>query len=293
MCYVNRGNFQFKRQFAAMLLPCFFFGTAFAGALNRTDGNAGRLDTTTNPIEIVYPSSHDPDDKRSAYYVKLLDLAMSKTGVAYNLHPFVFVTFGARIMQKMQDDEDINVTWELTSPEWEKALAPVRISLDKGILGWRLFLINKRDEQAFAKVQTLNDLRQYSAGQQRDWSDVAILRANGLKVVDAAIYNSMFKMLAADRFQYFPRGVGEIWGEAQRSADLGIEIEPTLALHYPVHTYFFVSKKNLALHRLLDQGLRAAIKDGSFDKLFDQYNGEAMTKAHFDTRRVFELTVPE
>ncbi|HEX8955288.1 MAG TPA: hypothetical protein VF798_03385 [Burkholderiaceae bacterium] len=245
------------------------------------------------PVEIVYPSSDDVADTRANYYVKLLDLAMSKTGVPYTLRPFVFETSGSRVRQLIEHDQSINLTWALTSKEWENSLAPVRMSLDKGILGWRLLLINKRDEKTFAQIRKLAQLARYAAGQQRDWTDVAILRANGLKVVDAAIYESMFKMLSVDRFQYFPRGVGEIWAEEERNAGLGLEIEPTLALHYPVHTYFFVSRKNRRLHDLLDQGLHAAIRDGSFERLFAQYNGEALRKAKLESRRVFELKVPQ
>ena len=245
------------------------------------------------PVDIVYPSSADAADSRANYYVKLLELAMGKTGAPYTLHPFVFETSGSRVRQRIEDEEDINLTWALTSKDWEKNLAPVRIPLDKGILGWRLFLINKSDEKIFARVRTLADLARYAAGQQRDWTDVAILRANGLQVVDAAIYESMFKMLVAGRFQYFPRGVGEIWGEEERNAALGIEVEPRLALHYPVQTYFFVSRKNMRLHDLLEQGLHAAMRDGSFDKLFEQYNGEALKKARLENRRVFELKAPQ
>lgn len=244
------------------------------------------------PVSIVYPDSSDPADKRGNYYVKLIELAMGKTGVPYTMKQYTYVTSGSRVEQKLQDEQDINLTWALTSHEWEDSLAPIRIPLDKGILGWRLFLINKRNESAFAGVRTVSDLSQYAAGQQRDWSDVLILRANGLKVVDTAVYESMFKMLSADRFQYFPRGIGEIWAEQERCADLGIEVEPRLALHYSVQTYFFVSKKNPRLHDLIELGLRRAQKDGSFDKLFEQYNGEAIRRAHLDQRRVFELKVP-
>jgi hypothetical protein len=99
-------------------------------------------------------------------------------------------------------------------------------------------------------------------------------------------------MLAAGRFQYFPRGIAEIWHEAKANADLGLEVEQHVALHYPAYTYFFVSKTNPALARRIEQGLRTAIKDGSFDKLFDQYNGEAMKQAHLEHRVVFELTNP-
>ena len=114
-----------------------------------------------------------------------------------------------------------------------------------------------------------------------------------VQVVETAIYESMFKMLEADRFQYFPRGVGEIRAEEERNAGLGLEIEPTLALHYPVQTYFFVSRKNPRLHDLLEQGLHAAQRDGSFEKLFEQFNGEALRKAKLESRHVFELKVPQ
>jgi ABC-type amino acid transport substrate-binding protein len=279
-----------KRLGAAILLSCALVGSAVVANASRPDAVATEAD---KPIAIVYPDSSDPADRRGSYYIKLLELAMKKSGLPYTMHPYTFVTSGSRVMQKIADEQDINLTWALTSRQWEQALAPVRISLDKGILGWRLLLINKRDEKIYADIRTLKELSQYAAGQQRDWSDVAILRANGLKVVDTAIYESMFTMLSVDRFQYFPRGVGEIRAEAERNADLGIEIEPTLALHYPVQTYFFVSKKNTTLHGAIEKGLRAAIKDGSFDKLFNQYNGEALKKAHLETRRVFELKVPE
>ena len=287
MRHVQRG-----RHFGtAILLSHALIVPAFAGNASRA-GAAVASTGVTKIIAIAYPDSPDPADRRGNYYIKLLELAMKKSGMPYTMHPYTFVTSGSRVMQKIADQKDINLTWALTSREWERTLAPVRISLDKGILGWRLFLINKRDEQTYANVHTLKELSQFAAGQQRDWTDVAILRANGLKVVETAIYESMFTMLTIYRFQYFPRGIGEIWAEAQRSADLGLEIEPTLALHYPVQTYFFVSKKNPILQRAIEQGLRAAIKDGSFDKLFDQYNGEAIRKAHLDTRRVFELKVP-
>ena len=266
-------------RFVLCLLACLSAGAALGG--------------TPAPVEIVYPSSADSADTRANYYVKLLELAMNKTGTPYTLRPFVFETSGSRVRQRIQDEQDINLTWALTSKEWEHDLAAVRIPLDKGILGWRLFLINKRDEEAFASVHTLQQLARYAAGQQRDWTDVTILRANGLKVVDTAIYESMFKMLSADRFQYFPRGVGEIWDEEERNAALGLEVEPTLALHYPVQTFFFVGRKNQRLHDLIERGLRVALRDGSFEKLFEQYNGEALRKAKLESRRVFELKVPD
>lgn len=263
---------------SVLLLCCLFSTYAHAGG---------------EPLIINYPGPEDSADQRGNYYVRLLDMALSKTGVAYKLKPYTTVISGARVVERLADQQDINISWALDGPSWEKNLLTVRVPLDKGILGWRLLLINERDEKAFAQIHTLDELRAHAAGQQRDWADVSILRTNGLNVVGTAVYESMFQMLEANRFDYFPRGIGEIWSEAERSKPMHIEVEPTIALHYPVQTYFFVSKNNPQLHDLVERGLRAAIKDGSFDALFEQFNGESIRKARLDKRRVFELKLPE
>ena len=245
------------------------------------------------PLVITYPGPASTADTRANYYVSLLDLALSKTGVDHKLKPYTVVATGSRVFHDLQQGHDIDLTWGPTTETWEKETLPVRVPLDKGILGWRLFLVNKSDLPRFAQVHTLEQLQAHSAGLQHDWGNVAILRANGLPVVDASVYETMFQMLALHRFDYFPRGLGEINGEAQRFAKLGLVIEPTLALHYPSQTYFFVSRKNTALHDLIERGLQEAMRDGSFDKLFDQFNGQAMKDAHLDTRTVFDLKVPQ
>ncbi len=269
-----------------------FFGlgrSAFAAILLVWAGTCA----AAPPLVITYPGPATASDTRAEYYVNLLDLAMSKTGVAYKLRPYPVIATGSRVLRDLNEGHDIDLSWGPTTRAWEEQTLPIRIPIDKGILGWRLFLINKSDLPMFAEVRTLEQLKAHSAGLQHDWLDVDILRANGLPVVAASVYETMFQMLALHRFQYFPRGVGEIDGEVKRFAKLGLVVEPTLALHYPLQTYFFVSRKNPALHDLLERGLDAAIRDGSFDKLFDKFNGAAIRRAHFDARTVFELTVPE
>jgi ABC-type amino acid transport substrate-binding protein len=247
----------------------------------------------SEPIQIIYPGPEDSGDQRGNYYVRLLKLALSKTGEPYTIRPYTYIISGARVIQKLSDEQDFNITWAMDSPLWEDNLSTVRVPLDKGILGWRLLLINERDAQTFAHIHTLAQLRAYSAGQQRDWADVAILRANNLPVTGTSQYESMFQMLEAHRFDYFPRGIGEIWDEAARTKDIHLMVEPNIVLHYPVQTYFFVSKNNPRLHDLIEKGLRAAMKDGSFDALFNEYNGEAIKKARLNQRTVFELKMPK
>ena len=245
------------------------------------------------PLVVTYPGPAVAADTRADYYLNLLDLIMRETGVPYRLQPYPVIAAGPRVLEELNSGSDIDLSWGPTTHTWEEETLPIRIPIDKGILGWRLFLINAADLPLFAEMRTLDQLKAYSAGLQHDWIDVGILRGNGLPVVDASVYETMFQMLALRRFRYFPRGVGEREGEAKRFAGLGLVIEPTLALHYPSTTYFFVSKRNPALHDLIERGLRAAMRDGSFDKLFDKFNGAALRRAHLESRTVFELSAPE
>ncbi|HEX7641429.1 MAG TPA: hypothetical protein VF472_04365 [Burkholderiaceae bacterium] len=244
------------------------------------------------PVRIVYPAPEAGSDSRGSYIIELLRLALDKSGAAYELAPYKFPMEQSRVLLQLEKGGDIDVAWSMTTREREKTLRPIRIPIDKGLLGWRLLLINNRDRDAFGAVHSLPQLQAYAAGQEHDWPDVAVLRANGLKVKTGETYDGLFHMLEADRFQYFPRSVTEIWDEQERHRGLGIEVETTLALHYPSCIYFFVKKDNLPLEKRTEQGLRLAIRDGSFDKLFQRYYGNNILRAGLRKRTVLELANP-
>jgi len=247
---------------------------------------------STPALTVTYPHPHSADDKRGDYYLKLLELALAKSGVQYDLHPSNGEVPSTLVIDTFKTG-GIDIFWGPTTVAMEAQLQPIRIPIDKGIFGWRLLLINGRDRAKFAKITTLAQLRAIPAGQGRARTDNAILRANGLQTVEGGHYDTLFGMLAADRFQYLPRSVGVIWKEQQTYADLGIEVESHLALHYTCPSYFFVARNNKPLEQAVEQGLRAAFKDGgSFDKLFWQYNGPAVEHANLSNRVVFELNNP-
>lgn len=243
-------------------------------------------------LEVVHPGPRSDSDKRSEYYLKLLRMALEHSGARFELRSHPMPMVGARMVQDMAGGQGINVTWLPTSPELERALLPLKVPLDKGILGWRVFLIRKGDRARFATIRTLDQLRQLSAGLQRDWQDTEIMRANNLNVVTSPTYEGLFQMLAAGRFDYFPRGIGEVWREAEQYKELGLEVEQGLALHYEFPTYFFVSPRHPQLAAALARGLEAIQRNGSMGRLFDQYNGDSVRRARTDARRVFKLKMP-
>lgn len=49
----------------------------------------------------------------------------------------------------LRANEVIGVLWTVTSPERERLLIPVRIPIDRGVYGWRLFLIHADAQPRF------------------------------------------------------------------------------------------------------------------------------------------------
>jgi hypothetical protein len=169
---------------------------------------------------------------------------------------------------KRQNTGIIDVLWATTNKELETDLLPIRISLLKDLTNYRLFLIRKDDQEKFNQVKNLNDLRKFKAGQGVRWTDTDILIANDLPVTTSPLFEPLFNMLLGKRFDYFPRGLYEIWAEEELFKNKGIGVEQHLMLHYVTMKYFFVNKNNPQLADRIERGLKIAIADGSFDQLF-------------------------
>lgn len=243
-------------------------------------------------FNLVYPRPVSGLDRRSEYPIKLLELALSKSGASYTLMPSQLVMNKARVAVELAQGHEINVGWMVTSAEREGLLHPIRICIFKGLGGWRVALIRKADLPQFAKIKNLADLRRYSAGQQADWPDTAILQASDIKVQTTSAYDPLFKMLIYKRFDWFPRSIPEIWAEAEAYKKENLVVEPHLLIRYPSAYYFFVNKRDTALAKALEKGLEAALKDGSFDRIFRDYHGDVIKLADVRKRLVIDLPNP-
>src|SRR5471032_2859251 len=240
---------------------------------------------------VCFPNPEFEGDHRSDYALRLLQLALTETGVNCRILAAEFPMSQERQVRELAAGRTIDVAPIPSSPDREARLLPIRIPINKGVLGWRLGLIRKGDEGLIAGVNTLNDLKGVRLAQGQEWPDTQILRANGIDVITAPRYEGLFKMLTGKRFDYFPRSVMEIWDEQAINADT-LEVESHLALHYFYDAYFMVNRRNTRLAHDIEAGLEKAIADGSFDRLFQQYYGDRLRKAHLETRTVIELRNP-
>ena len=243
-------------------------------------------------VQVVrFPKPDFPGDHRYDYARKLLSLALSKTGIPYRIDDAAFPMSQERQVRELEAGRTIDVAPLPGSPEREARLLAIRIPINKGVLGWRLGLIRKGDEARFANIKTLADLKKVRLAQGQDWPDTKILAANGIPVITAPSYEGLFKMLEVERFDYFPRGITEIWDEQANNAE-ALEVEPHLALHYQYDAYFMLNRNATRLAQEISTGLEQAIADGSSDKLFQAYFGERLRKAHLETRTVIEMENP-
>lgn len=241
---------------------------------------------------VRYPRRTDGDEFRSVYALAQLQLALDKAGSALRLQPSRYSMEQERALVNLEHNRHLDVAWSMTSLEREQRLLPVRIPLDKGLFGWRIALVPAQDMQRLNDVQGLDDLRQFIAGQGHDWPDTEILRAHGLPIKVSSSYGSLFRMLQAQRFDYFPRSVLEIWDELEHPRGKHLRADEHLLIRYPTALYFFVSKQRPDLAQTLQKGLEAALADGSFDQLFHQHFAAQLERAQLAQRTVIELNNP-
>ncbi len=174
-------------------------------------------------------------------------------------------------------------------------LRPIPIPIERGLLGYRVFFVNKQRADEFSAINSLNELNQsFSAGFGSGWVDHQILVFNQVPVVASSYYTSLFKMLAAGRFDYFPRGINEIWLEHEQFGKIfpNLGIERKLAFYYPYPRFFFVNKHNAILAERIEFGLKKIRNNGLFQELFEHHHQNAIEQTKISQRRVFELDNP-
>ena len=213
----------------------------------------------------------DPPGTAGDYYVDLLALILNASKEPDEIIEFRFSNdqlSQARWVAEVVQDSGNNVLWTMNSKAREDNLHLIRVPILKGLMGYRLLVIRKVDEAKFTNINTKEDLLKLSAGQGMHWPDTDILRANEFRLVEAMAKENLYKMLAAKRFDFFPRGIVEVGLEEDLIQKQNLMVEPHLLLHYPADIFFFVSKKNTELAMRLEKGWAIIQKNGEFEKFF-------------------------
>lgn len=199
----------------------------------------------------------------------------------------------SRLMADIENNQ-LDVFWSSTNIEFEDKYLPVRIPIYRGLLGYRIAIVSAQNENIFAGVKSLGDLKKFKAGQGLHWADTEILRHNGIEVVTSNKSVNLFAMLDGGRFDYFPRGIHQPWREIKANSQYDLIVEPHVLIRYPVPNYLFVNKNNKALWQLLTSELNKMYEDGTYVALFknNQAMKDAVAKANIGRRLVLEIDNP-
>lgn len=225
-------------------------------------------------VRIIRPQSEQ--DASHHYFSALLQQALDKTQSEYGhaiVRPTPLVLEQGRAEQALKAGQHIDVYWMGTSLEREQNLAPIRIPLLKGLLGYRGLIIRESERLFFANKTNWLRLNLRSICQGMHWPDSDILERGGFRVIRSARFKSMFAMLENYRCDMFPRGIhegpAEVLANKQASDKLGWFDQ--YLIYYPFPMYFFTKKDNIVLADRIAKGLEMMIDDGSFDLFMQQH----------------------
>ena len=270
----------------------FCFAVALIAIAVGKNINSARAET----MIVKYPKP-EADAFRYAYHYELVEQILIKTESIYGPYqivPYIKEVNTQRKVKEFMQGEHVNLFWSPPQDLYEKNMRVIRIPILKGLLGYRIFLIRKKDQAKFSSIKTIEDLRKYTVGQGKNWADVKVYEHNNIKVVKGNRYEHLFGMLARGRFDYFARGINEVFPEFQAKKNHFpiMHVEESILLYYPYPVFIYVHITNERLAERIEQGLGLMIEDGSFDKLFFKYHSSMIEKANLKGRKVFRIENP-
>lgn len=264
-----------------------FTALACSAALLAT-GGAAAMDVA------VFDQPVSKADRRREYANALLTAVLERTRPEFGPYRIQHAPLHMerpRLLEALKEGTLVNLTAYPATADWMRELKPVRVPIDMGLQSWRILLIGAGKQPALRAVRTTEQLGRLRAGAGSSWATLDSLQEAGLQVVTGGSYTGLFQMLMADRFDYFPRGVNEIFPEYEmhRAANPTLAVEDSLLLHDRVPSLFFVSPTAPRLHRRIAAGMEAMLKDGTLERLVLSYHKNDLRRAKLCARKRIEL----
>lgn len=188
----------------------------------------------------------------------------------------------------------VDLAYVPPTKERQRDFLTLPFDLHNGMLGYRVLLIHRADAARFAKVNSIDDLRQLLGGFGSQWGDFALFARNGLPVVGVVKPENILPMLDKHRFAYYHRGLHEAWKELAAHAEQypQLMVEPHLALVYDLPVFFTFNRDDPQLRQRFAEGVALIRADGSFRALFLRHFGQLAKQAQLERRTLIPLDYP-
>lgn len=198
-----------------------------------------------------------------------------------------------RALRELTNNQ-LNLAHFVATAAREAAAIPIRIPIMQGLLGYRLCLIKKENQEKFDDIRNKKQWleKNITIGQHHNWPDTEILQSNGLNVITTYKTDLLFQQLAKSRLDCFSRGINEISYEQISHKSLGLAIEKNIVIYYPLPQFFFVNPSNQLLAERLQLGLTRLQQNGEMDRLFEKHYRELIERLNLKNRVFIELHNP-
>lgn len=251
-------------------------------------------------MEYIYHAPESAHDFRYKYHWEILKSALeitTKKFGPYALTPSDQMTENQQLFEMKKKSSKLNVMIRETNRTYEQELAPVKIPIDRNLIGYRVLLIDGKNQKQLSKATKLSDLTMMPTGQGTGWGDVSILKSSGFNVITEPNYDGLFKSLIDGRFKIFPRGVVEVVDEYRQFKNRypSLAIENHVLIYYPLPTYFWFhnSPDGRLMARRVEEGLKVMIKSGTYRKIFNKYYAKVIQELDLKNRTLISIPNPD
>jgi hypothetical protein len=232
-------------------------------------------------------------DIRYNYRIELLKIALEK-GDPSKQYNIVYYPHKVNFKRglKLIEDGKVDVGSAFIDSNMVNRFYIIDYPILQGILGYRISFINAKKKKKWENQLTPKMIiRDFKAGFVEEWRDYKILEENGIEIVGTNSYTNLFPMLDYNRFDYFPRGINEIWNEYDKfSTEFpSLFIEENYSFYYPFPVNFFVNLDDPTLAKIIEKGLEIADKDGSLKKLFWRFHKDDLLRSKLNQRTIIRF----
>lgn len=251
------------------------------------------------PTVITILAGESESDSRHLYERELIRLSLEKTKDKFGPYQIVSAPSmsHARGIESMRIDRFPNFIRTFGyDPKLAEdyGFAYVKFPIHRGVTSYRTCFIPAAAVDRVARIRDQAELQQFSYGMGLGWTDSDILRHNGFtNIEEVGNYESLFKMTALGRVDFFCRGTNEVLNEYQQNQHIpGLAHDKSFAIYYPIPLLLYANKVNKPTLDRIEEGLHASIKDGSLVKLWTRYYKDSIDFASLHTRKIFYLKSP-
>ncbi len=251
----------------------------------------------SKPVIVTHKLPSYGDLKGKAFEQKVIELALEKTSTSDNPIEMVPINVISRthaisaLNQNLYDNFVILLSYEDALLE-SGNLIYIPFPLELGALSYRICYANKNILGQVREINHLQQLQHYKLGVGEGWVDAKILKHHGLKIVEGGNITSLFRMTQAGRVDLFCPSPSEYFHELRNENASAQQLDNKLALYYPLPKFLFAHKSSKPLLDRIQRGLEIAYRDGSYMKLWNETQGQAIIRADLGNRHLITLENP-